>query len=349
MALEPPAFADIVDAAAGLRGRSVVTPLIRSAALDAAVGARVAVKAETLQVSGSFKYRGAFTAIARLPEAQRRRGVVAYSSGNHAKAVATAARDFGCPATIVMPTDAPAAKVAGTRAAGAEIVTYDRRTDDREAIARRIAEETGRPIIHPYDHPDTIAGQGTVGSEIADQCRQLGLAPDAVLVPCSGGGLIAGIALALEAKLPAARCWAVEPEAYDDTRRSLDAGERRDVPTSGTSICDSLQSPMPGELTFAVNRRLLAGALTVSDAEVLGAMRFAFEELKLVVEPGGAVALAALLTGALDEMPGKRPAEIVVVCSGANVDPAMVGRALSAPPVSAPSLSEPPVPASPTA
>lgn len=330
MALEPPTIADIVDAAAGLHGRAVVTPLIRSAALDAAVGARVAVKAEPLQVSGSFKYRGAYTAIARLPEAQRAKGVVAYSSGNHAKAVATAARDFGCPATIVMPSDAPAAKVAGTRAAGGEIVTYDRRADDREAIANGIAAETGRSIIHPYDHPDTIAGQGTVGSEIADQCRLLGWAPEAVLVPCSGGGLVAGVALALEAKLPGARCWAVEPEAYDDTRQSLIAGERRAVPTSGVSICDALQSPMPGKLTFEINRRLLAGALAVSDAQVLAAMRFAFEELKLAVEPGGAVALAALLAGAhKGTLPGNA-GEIVVVCSGGNVDPDLVGRALRA-------------------
>lgn len=328
MELEPPTYEDIVNAARTLRDRAVVTPLIRSAALDAATGARVAVKAEALQVTGSFKYRGAFTAIARLGAADRRRGVVAYSSGNHAKAVARAARAFGCRATIVMPTDAPKAKIEGTRAAGAEIVSYDRRTEDREAIAVRIAAETGRAIIHPYDHPDTIAGQGTVGAEIADQCRVLGLSPEAVLVPCSGGGLVAGAALALEAKLPGARCWAVEPEAYDDTRRSLESGERQSVPITAASICDALQSPIPGKLTFEINRRLLAGALTASDDEVLRAMRFAAEELKLVLEPGGAVGLAALLAGRI-EAAGR---DVVVVCSGANVDPATLSRALASGP-----------------
>lgn len=324
MPFEPPDYDDIVDASRILRGRAVVTPLIRSPALDAATGARVAIKAEALQVSGSFKYRGAYTAIARLSEAARTRGVVAYSSGNHAKAVAWAARDFGCPATIVMPTDAPRAKRDGTRAAGAEIVTYDRRTEDREAIARVIAEEAGRATIHPYDHPDTISGQGTVGLEIADQCRAIGFSPDTVLVPCSGGGLVAGTALALATKLPGARCWAVEPEAFDDTRRSLEAGDRIAVPTTGASICDALQSPMPGQLTFTINRRLLAGAVAASDGEVLRAMRFAAEELKLVLEPGGAVALAALLAG----RPTSGGHDIVVVCSGANVDPAMLRRAL---------------------
>ncbi len=322
---EAPSYDAIVDACRILRGRAVVTPLIRSAVLDAATGGRVAIKAESLQVSGSFKYRGAYTAIARLSSAARSRGVVAYSSGNHAKAVAQAARDFGCPATIVMPADAPGTKMAGTRAAGAEIVTYDRRTGDREAIAGRIAEETGRSIIHPYDHPDTICGQGTVGLEIADQCRLAGFSPEAVLVPCSGGGLIAGVALALETKLPGARCWAAEPDAFDDTRRSLEAGGRVAVPTAGVSICDALQSPMPGQLTFEINRRLLAGAVVARDDEVLRAMRFAADHLKLVLEPGGAIALAALLAGRI-EAAGR---DIVVICSGANVDPAMLRRALA--------------------
>ena len=273
------------------------------------------LKLETLQRTGSFKYRGAMTFVARLGAEGRSRGLVAYSSGNHAQAVAAAAAHHGIPATIVMPSDAPELKKAGTRARGAEIVEYDRAADDREALAEEIAERVGAAIVPPYEHPWTIAGQGTCGLEIAEQCRALGVEEPVVLVPTGGGGLTAGIALALEIDLPDASVHTVEPEAFDDYARSLEAGERVRVAAPTGSICDALMAPTPGAIGFEVNRRLVAGGETVSDDDTRAAVRYGIETLKLVIEPGGAVGLALCLAG---RAPGSGP--VVVVLSGGNLD-----------------------------
>jgi len=321
-----PSIVDIRAAAARLDGIAVPTPLLESTLLNRRLGGRLLVKAEPLQRTGSFKFRGAFNRIALIPEEDRPRGVVAFSSGNHGQGVAAAAAMFGIPATVVMPADAPAIKRANTEALGATVVPYDRFCDDRDAIGAEIAERTGATIVRPYDDPGIIAGQGTAGLEIARQCRDLGITADAVLVCCGGGGLVSGTALALADAAPGVPVWCVEPEAFDDTRRSLLAGERLGNPADARSICDALLSPTPGVLTFALNRRLLAGGLAVSDAEVRQAMRTAFECLKLVVEPGGAVAIAAALSG-------KVPTEgrtIVAVASGGNVDAEQFRQALCA-------------------
>ena len=312
MDASPVSLADIEDAAARLRPVAVRTPLLRSRHLDDALGTTVLVKPEPLQRTGSFKFRGAFNAVSKAGG----RPVVAYSSGNHAQGVAAAARLAGVPATIVMPSDAPAIKIANTRADGAEVVLYDRWTEDREAIGDAIAERTGAVLIKPYDAPATIAGQGTCGLEMAAQCREAGLTPDAAVVCCGGGGLVAGSAIALTAAFPDLAVYTAEPEGFDDTKRSLERGERVAVNPGARSICDALLAPLPGEITFAINRQRLAGGLAVSDAEVAHAMRVAFEQLKLVVEPGGAVALAAVLTGKLEV----RGRIVLVVLSGGNVD-----------------------------
>jgi len=323
----PPDIDSIVDAARLIRGQATVTPLLRSDALDDRLDANIWIKPECLQRTGSFKFRGAWTNIARIPEERRQRGVVAYSSGNHAQAVAAAAYRHGIPATIVMPEDAPAIKRARTESWGAEIRSYDRYTADRVALTEEIAEALGRPIVPPYDHPDTIAGQGTIGLEIASQCRALGIRPDAVIAPCGGGGMIAGVSLALEHGLPGVPVHPAEPQASDDTKKSLEAGERVQLKGPIRSVCDSLLGAIPGELTFVINRRTLAPGLVVQDAEALEAVRIAFEDLKLVVEPGGAAALATLTSGVFP-CHGKT---IVVVASGGNVDTAMFARALSGP------------------
>jgi threonine dehydratase len=294
--------------------------LLESEALNALVGGRVVLKAEPLQHTGSFKLRGAYNAISQSAAP----AVVAYTSGNHAQGVARAARLLGRQATIVMPADAPAIKLANTRADGAEIRLYDRHRESREAIGVEIAARTHAALIRPYDDPLVIAGQGTVGLELAEQARAAGAIPDAALIPCGGGGLIAGCSLALAELCPGIEIYAVEPAVFDDTRRSLAAGARVDNPEGGRSICDALLVPTPGELTFALNRRLLAGGLVASDAEVRRALAFAFRDLKLVVEPGGAVALAALLAGAFNA----RGRTVAVVLSGGNVDPALFAAAL---------------------
>ena len=322
-----PTIEDIRAAAGRLAGRAVRTPLLRSDALDQVTGARVLVKAEPLQRTGSFKFRGAYNAISRLSPKARARGVVAYSSGNHAQGVAAAAALLEVAATIVMPDDAPAVKLEGTRALGAEIVTYDRARESREALGERLMDERGAALIKPYDAFDTIAGQGTVGLEIAEDLAALGLAPDVLLCPCGGGGLIAGSATALVDAFPEIEIYAVEPEGYDDTARSLAAGERRANATEANALCDALLAPTPGALTFAINRRLLTGGLVVSDDQVLAAMAFAFRHLKLVLEPGGAAALAALLANAIPTA-GRT---IALVASGGNVDPATFARALNFP------------------
>jgi threonine dehydratase len=325
---EAVSFADVEAAAARLRGRGVVrTPLLRHPALDEATGGTVLVKPEPLQRTGSFKLRGATNAALLLDEGARRAGVVTHSSGNHGQAVAAAAHMLGMPALIAMPADAPAIKREATRRWGAEILPFDRHNTDREALAERLAAERGAAVIPPFDHPHVIAGQGTVALELVEDARAAGLPPlDALAVCTGGGGLVAGCALAMEALAPGAAVWAVEPEGWDDTKRSLEAGERLANDGKGPGLCDALLSRRPGALTFPINRRLLAGAAVVTEAEVLRAMRFAFEHLKLVAEPGGAVALAAVLSGRVEA----RGRTVGVVLSGGNVDPAVFARALAA-------------------
>jgi threonine dehydratase len=320
----PIGLGDIEAAAARLAGKAVRTPLLRSPFLDELLGATVLIKPEVLQRTGSFKFRGAFNRLSQVPEAERARGVVAWSSGNHAQGVAAAARLLGMPAVIVMPADAPAIKIANTRAYGADVVTYDRFTEDREAIGRSIAAERGATVVPPFDDPGVMAGQGTAGLELATDAAALGLVLDDVLVPASGGGLVAGIATAVRAHMPGARVWSVEPEGFDDLARSLAEGRRVANAPGARSICDALLVERPGELTFAVNRWLLAGGFAVGEPEVLAAMALAADRLKLVVEPGGAVALAALLAGRIPA----RGRTVAVVLSGGNVDAPMLARAL---------------------
>ena len=321
-----PTAADIAAAAQRLKGVAVRTPLINAPVLDERLGARVFLKAETLQRTGSFKFRGAYNKIASIPPDKRAAGVVAYSSGNHAQGVAAAARLLGMRATIVMPSDAPAAKRERTQALGAEIVPYDRDTEDRAAIGEAIAAKRGATLVPPYDDPLVIAGQGTIGAEIAEDLAALGLAPEIVLVGASGGGLAAGTALGIKAKAPAAEIYAVEPEGFDDTLRSFKSGRREANARMSGTICDALMSATPGELTFPITRALIGQGFTVSDAEVAAAVRYAFMELKLVVEPGGAVSLAALLAGKL-AVKGK---VVAAILSGGNVDAELFSRLISA-------------------
>jgi threonine dehydratase len=321
-----PTAADVADAAARLAGVAVRTPLLASPALDAATGARVLLKPEVLQRTGSFKFRGAYNRISRLGPAERAGGVVAFSSGNHGQAVAAVARLLGLPATIVMPADAPAMKIEATRGHGATVVLYDRAREDREEIARRLVRENNATLVPPFDDPLVIAGQGTVGREVAEDAAAAGATVDMLLVPCSGGGLVAGCALALKERFPRAAVYAVEPQGFDDTTRSLAAGARVANAADGRTLCDALMVREPGALTFALNRTLLAGGLAVSDDAALDAMKFAFAHLKLVLEPSGAVALAALLSGTIDA----RGKTVAVVCSGGNVDAALFCRAITA-------------------
>ncbi|HBM14521.1 MAG TPA: pyridoxal-5'-phosphate-dependent protein, partial [Rhodospirillaceae bacterium] len=273
---------------------------------------------------GSFKFRGASNKILALGDSVKTGGVVAYSSGNHAQGVAAAAHFAGIPALIVMPSDAPAIKRANTAAWGAEIKLYDRFTENREALAQSIAKSRGAAIVPPYDDPLVIAGQGTVGVEIAEQLEAMDVKPCAVVVPCGGGGLISGTALALSNLCPDVPIYSAEPADFNDTARSLTSGERESVSPDARSICDALLTPTPGVITFALNQALLSGGLSVTDKEALAAMRTAFLDLKLVVEPGGAVALASILSGKLP--PGDEP--VVAVLSGGNVDPATFQAAL---------------------
>jgi len=313
-----PKYADVCAAAERLTGYAVSTPLLESPWLNERMGARLLIKAEPLQRTGSFKFRGAFNCISQIDPAERLNGVVAYSSGNHAQAVAAAAHLHDIPATIVMPGNAPEVKVTGTKRYGADIVRYDRARENREEMAERIAEEKGATLVRPYEEFNVIAGQGTVGLEIAAACRVRRIAPDYVVVPAGGGGLMAGCALAISAEMPEAALYTAEPEGYDDHARSFIAGARQEVvDMSTTSLCDALLSNTPGELTFAINRRRVRGGVTADDGAVLRAMATAFHHLKLVIEPGGAAALAAVLNGELD-IEGKT---VVVVASGGNVDP----------------------------
>jgi threonine dehydratase len=317
-------FADVESAAERLVGYAVLTPLIESPALNDRLGGRVLIKPETVQRVGAFKFRGAYNRLSRLSGAQRKAGVVAFSSGNHAQGVALAARLLGMPALIVMPSDAPKVKVEATRIYGAEVRYYDRATDDREALAEAAAAERGAVVVPAFDDPLIIAGQGTVGLEIAAQARALNAPVDVLLGPVGGGGLMSGVSLAMAARSPATKLYGVEPAGFDDTRRSLEAGERRGAPPGPRSLCDALESPMPGKLTFPILQSHLAGIFTATDAEVAEAMRYAFTALKLVVEPGGAVALAALLAGKID-FAGRTAA---IILSGGNVDPDLFARVI---------------------
>ena len=306
-----------VEAAAGrLDGVAVRTPLLSNHALDSAAGGRVLLKPECLQVTGSFKIRGAYNFLSQLTPEEAAHGVVAFSSGNHAQGVAAAGAMLGIHTAIVMPEDAPRAKLENTKRLGGEVITYDRYTGDREAIARNIADERGATVVPSYDHDYIIAGQGTVGLEIAQQCREQGVEPNRVLVCCGGGGLVSGSAVALKHNFPEVDVHTVEPQEFDDTARSLRSGRREHINDGARSICDALQAHTPGELTFEIMRRLLADGLLVSDDEVCAAMRFAFQNLKMVIEPGGAAALAALLSRKVETA----DSTTVVVVSGGNVD-----------------------------
>lgn len=322
---QPPAFTDVEAAARRLDGLAVATPLLTNPALDAAAGGKVLVKAECLQRTGSFKFRGAYNRLSQLSKAEREAGVVAFSSGNHAQGVAAAAQLLGLPAIIVMPADAPKVKVEATRGYGAEVVFYDRFTESREAIAARIADDKGASVVPSYDDPHIIAGQGTCGLEAAHQLAETSTTADLLLCPASGGGLIAGIGLAFGALSPSTELYAVEPAGFEDHAASLAAGRPVDVVPPGPSLCDALLAPRPGDLTFLLNRDRLSGALAASDEEALDAMAFAFRHLKIVLEPGGAVALAALLNGRV-RLEGRTA---LVIASGGNVDPEIFARAIS--------------------
>lgn len=317
-------FAAIRAAAERARGRVRRTPLLRAAALDRLAGRRIWVKAECLQVTGSFKARGGWSAISALEPAARERGVIAFSSGNHAQGIAWAAVAHGAPAVIVMPSDAAAVKIDNTRGFGAEVILYDRATGDREALGAEIAEARGLTLIPPYDHPEVIAGQGTVGIEIAEQLAEAGVARADVLVCCGGGGLAAGVALALEGTAPGLRARTVEPAGFDDMARSLAVGERLDNPAATGSICDAILTPRPGAMTFPILRRLAGPGLTVTDEEALRAMALAFTHLRIVLEPGGAVSLAAALFRG-NEIEG---GDVAVIGSGGNVAPELFAEAI---------------------
>lgn len=316
-------LAMIEAAAARLAGQARRTPLLNAPLLDRIAGRRVFVKAECLQWTGSFKFRGGWSALSALTPEQRARGVIAFSSGNHAQGVALAAARHGAPCVILMPADAPAVKIDNTRAYGAEVVLYDRATQDRDALGSALAADRGLALIRPYDDPQVIAGQGTAGLEIAEQAEEAGIAAADVITCCGGGGLTAGIALALEAKAPALRVRPAEPEGFDDTARSLATGTpQRNAALSG-SICDAIVTPTPGEITFPILRRLCGPGLVVSEDQVLRAMALAFAHLRIVVEPGGAVALAAALYAP------DLPDTVICTASGGNVDPALFARALA--------------------
>ncbi len=307
---------DIEAAATRLAGISVRTPLLRNFELDEIAGGVVLIKPECLQVTGSFKIRGAYNLLSQLTPEQAQKGVVAWSSGNHAQGVAAAGALLNIQTTIVMPGDAPKAKLDNTKRLGGEVITYDRYAGDRESIVREIAADRDATLVPSYDHEHIIAGQGTTGLEIAADSLALELPPDQVLIPCGGGGLSSGIGLAMRDQFPEVSVYPVEPEDFDDTARSLELGKRESIDESARSICDALQTTMPGQLTFAINSKLMQKGLTVSDEEVREAMRFAFRNLKLVVEPGGAVALAAILAAKVATA-GKTTA---IVLSGGNVD-----------------------------
>ncbi len=310
-------LARIEAAAARLAGQTRVTPLLNAPLLDALAGRRIFVKAECLQWTGSFKFRGGWSAVSALPPEVRARGVIAYSSGNHAQGVALAAARHGVPAVIVMPVDAPRVKIENTKSYGAEVVLYDRVSEDRDAIGAALAKARGLTLIRPYDEPEVIAGQATVGLEIAAQAAEAGIAEADVITCCGGGGLTAGIALALEARAPGLRVRPAEPEGFDDTARSLASGRRERNTALAGSLCDAIVTPSPGEITFPILQRLCGPGLVVTDEEALRAMALAFTHLRIVVEPGGAVALAAAL------FRKDLPDTVICTVSGGNVEPSL--------------------------
>jgi len=315
-----PSYADVVAAAARLDGHAHRTPVLRSRQANALLGAEVMFKCENFQRSGAFKFRGAYSALSRFSDAQRRAGVVAFSSGNHAQAIALSAQLLGMPATIVMPHDTPAIKLAATRGYGAEVVIYDRFTEDREAIGRRLAGERGMTLIPPFDHPDVIAGQGTATKELIDEVGAL----DYLFVCMGGGGLVSGAALAARALAPHCQVYGVEPEAGNDGQQSFRTGAIVHIATPRT-IADGAQTQHIGELTFAIIRRELADVLTASDAQLIEAMRFFAERMKLVVEPTGCLGFAAARHAGLP-IRGKR---VGVIISGGNIDLARYAQLLA--------------------
>jgi threonine dehydratase len=319
MAARLPTFADVLAARRRLGELACRTPLIEHPALNAVTGGRVLLKAENLQRVGAFKFRGAYNKVAQVDQAAYPGGVVACSSGNHAQGVAAAATLRGLKSAIIMPADAPRMKIERTKAFGGEAVAYDRVSEDRDVIARRLCDERGAALVHPFDDPDVIAGQGTAGLEMMEQAAEVGAVLDIVLVGVSGGGLISGVSIAVKEKSPSTQIYSVEPEGFDDLARSLDHGKRERNDKLSGSICDALLAPTPGELTFEVARRNLAGGLSVTDDEAREAVRFAFRELKLVLEPGGAVSLAAILAGKID----CKGRTVAALLTGGNIDPAV--------------------------
>ncbi|MGB1847303.1 MAG: threonine ammonia-lyase [Pseudohongiellaceae bacterium] len=316
---------DIEHALERLSGAALRTPLLRCAELSERAGASVLIKPENLQHIGAFKFRGAYNRLAQLDRDEQRAGVVAFSSGNHAQGVAYAAKLLGIPATIVMPTDAPRIKLENTRRLGAEVRLYERQDESREQIASAIAAERGAVLVPSYDDPDVIAGQGTCGYELVEQAAALGMRPAALLVPCGGGGLLAGVSSAVRALLPETAIYGVEPENFDDHARSWKSGVRESVPGTHSTLCDSLMTPTPGALTWSINQTTVSDFLVVTEDEVRHAVSFAFRYMKLVVEPGGAVALAALLSKKLN-LEGQ---ELALILSGGNIDPLVLDNCLS--------------------
>ena len=319
-----PTADDVREASTRLRSRITPSPVLESEELNRRAGCRVLIKAESLQYGGSFKIRGALNGLLSLSESERHVGVVTFSSGNHAQGVALAAKWLDMQATIVMPSDAPQIKRLGTERAGARVVLYDRHTEDRERIGADLAASSGAVLLPPFDHPEIIAGQGTVGLEIARFARDAAVELEALYCPCGGGGLIAGCALAMERMYPECDIFAVEPKGYAETRQSLESGRREQVHGSPPTLCDALMAPTPGAVTFAINRRRLAGGLEVTDAQAARSVAFAARYLKLVLEPSGAVALGALLGG----VAASRKC-VAVVLSGANIDPERLSEILA--------------------
>lgn len=321
-----PTSEDVIEAATRLSGIAVRTPTLEFPVLNERIGTRVLLKPEIFQITGTFKFRGAYNRLSRLNAQEKPRGVVAFSSGNHAQGVAAAAKLLEVPATIVMPRDAPGIKIERTKALGAKIVFFDRYTEDRETIATDLAEQSGAVVVPSYDDPYIIAGQGTAALELFEDAAAENIPIPSLLIPCGGGGLTAGSVLARDSLSPQTSIFTVEPEGYDDHARSFISGNREKADVSQASICDALLSPAPGELTFAINKTGVKSGLVVSEREVLGAMRFAFTELKLVIEPGGCVALAALLNG---KIATQHDDAVAIVLSGGNVDPAVFSSAIS--------------------
>ena len=322
----PVSYQDVADAADRIRALIVETPLLEVTELSEAIGGRFFVKCENLQRTGSFKLRGGMNALSSLTAEERAKGVVAYSSGNHAQGVAAAARHFGVPATIIMPEDAPAIKKANTKALGADVVTYDRYSESREELGQRFQERTGAALIPPYDYLPTMLGQGTSAIEVTNQLRARGLSLDTAVICCGGGGLAGGSALVFNTTFPQARVWAAEPDTHDDTQRSLQAGQRVSNDPQARSICDAIVTPTPGAITFPVLQACGVEGRSASDDNVLESVAFAANRLKLIVEPGGAIGLAVARKH-LEELRGQT---VVVYLSGGNIDPDMLAHALAA-------------------